>query len=690
MSSDVSFTPSTNFFNPVGTGFLSFMAINNSLTRMVIPTDGYDRTLGQIYYYTRASSSDAWSNKIQIQGIPVSSMRWMSAAMSENGDRLVVISYSSQPYVFKWINGTYVFQGTIPKPSTMVSYYSGLNMTADGSRIVLSAVGGYVYYATLNTATNNYNEPIQILDTELRTNVNNQFGNLAMSSNGNRIAAMYNISNGTSKFLFSDWNGTNYGPFTQITALNGQLEFCGGGALSADGKYLFINKPQPSYSYFDAIAGNFTSFTNVPSSAIPSLNGIYYVNIFTITHDGSHLFWNVNRDDITIKMTAIEYPPPPPPSFVFLGENAVIHRSDVSFNDANVFVKAPTVALNVSNKQYVDVADEEVRALILASATTDTTSTTEYYDLLGQRQTVQTTLAVQIDQLYQYFFNQSRANATLFYSTLTSPLALDGCSLWLDSADSISVIRSGTSVSAWNDKSSRGYTFTQTNSAKRPSYIANALDGKSTISFANETSHQYLAGASGLGLGNNSFSMFIVCTFEGFNTVMLSKFRTNGEVDNGDIRFFSYGDFKQVWANHNFTGFAESPVPLTISGYNIVELIVNRVEGKDSIYYNGDTPPHRNYTWTSYVKTYAPDISYNVPTNPYNMILGGFNVNGTPPESQSGFFNGQIAEVVTYLNPYDLTDSKRYQIEGYLAHKWGLESKLPNNHPFKTSTSIRL
>lgn len=677
MSSVVSFTPSTNFLYP-NTGYLSFMAINNSLTRMVIPTDGDDQTLGQIYYFTRVSASDAWSDKIQIQGIPVSRIRWTSAAMSENGDRLVVLSYSLDPYVFKWINGTYVFQGTITRPPNMVGIFAAVNMTANGSRIILSTTGDYVYYATLNNTTNNYNDPIQTLDTERRNTINNQYGNLAMSSNGNRIAVMDFNSNGTNKFLFSDWNGTNYEPFTQITALNGQLASCCGGALSADGRYLFINKQQPSYSYFDSIAGNFTSFTNVPSSAIPPLNGMYYINIFNMTHDGSHLFWNVNRDDRTIKMTAIEYPPTPPPSFVFLGENTVIHESDVSFNNANVFVKNPTVALNVSNKQYVDVADEEVRALILANSNTDTTSTTEYYDLLGQRQTVQSTLSVQIDQLYQYFFNQSRANATLFYNILTSPLTLDGCSLWLDSADSSSVIRSGTSVSAWNDKSSRSYTFTQTNSEKQPAYTPNALNGKSTIVFSDD----FLAGASGLELGQNSFSMFVIAHPYAFNTDIFAK---NGisPTYNGEIRMGMSGGYIFPWAKHG-TGGIGSVQAFHFSEFFMFETVVNRVEGKDTFYVNGAIPPT-----ASAVSTYTPDISYNV-TNSMDLIIGGYTNTWEEPHTAKSGFDGEIAEVIMYLNPSDLTNSKRQQIEGYLAHKWGLVSKLPNDHPFKTVTSMRL
>jgi len=44
-------------------------------------------------------------------------------------------------------------------------------------------------------------------------------------------------------------------------------------------------------------------------------------------------------------------------------------------------------------------------------------------------------------------------------------------------------------------------------------------------------------------------------------------------------------------------------------------------------------------------------------------------------------FAGDIAEIVI-LNS-DPTSGERRKIEGYLAHKWGLASKLPSTHPFK-------
>ncbi len=48
MNAELTFSqPSENFFQP-NVGNISFMAINKSLTRMVVTTDGYDLRYGQI------------------------------------------------------------------------------------------------------------------------------------------------------------------------------------------------------------------------------------------------------------------------------------------------------------------------------------------------------------------------------------------------------------------------------------------------------------------------------------------------------------------------------------------------------------------------------------------------------------------------------------------------------------------
>ena len=45
------------------------------------------------------------------------------------------------------------------------------------------------------------------------------------------------------------------------------------------------------------------------------------------------------------------------------------------------------------------------------------------------------------------------------------------------------------------------------------------------------------------------------------------------------------------------------------------------------------------------------------------------------------YWRGQLGEVLVYNGV--LTTPERQEIEGYLAHKWGLVASLPNNHPYK-------
>jgi len=359
-----------------------------------------------------------------------------------------------------------------------------------------------------------------------------------------------------------------------------------------------------------------------------------------------------------------------------LGDMVKIKETDVSFNNANVFVKDPTVPLNVANKQYVDIADEEVRALILASATTYTTSRTEYYDLLGQRQTVQSTLATQIENLYQYFFDQSRTDAVIISTTL-NVLNVGGCCLWLDAADSSSVITSGPYVTGWNDKSTREYNFTQTNSAKRPTYLNNTLNGNSVISFTN-SNQTYLGGPTGFNIGPNSYSLFSVCKFNNnySNGGIFNRALFGGA--SGRIIMLQEGTEYHIGLNRGYLSEMNASAQIGVAGqYRILEVIINRVQGHDEIYQNGIKLTEISY---------GSDINstYSEADN-YNMIVGGYNngSGGINPPNEYYYLDGAIAEIIAFSNPYDMTNSTRQEIEGYLAKKWGIQSLLPNDHPFK-------
>ena len=52
----------------------------------------------------------------------------------------------------------------------------------------------------------------------------------------------------------------------------------------------------------------------------------------------------------------------------------------------------------------------------------------------------------------------------------------------------------------------------------------------------------------------------------------------------------------------------------------------------------------------------------------------------TPPMSNS-FLNGNIAEIIGYAPPTNMSVADIKRVEGYLAWKWGLQANLPANHP---------
>jgi len=74
------------------------------------------------------------------------------------------------------------------------------------------------------------------------------------------------------------------------------------------------------------------------------------------------------------------------------------------------------------------------------------------------------------------------------------------------------------------------------------------------------------------------------------------------------------------------------------------------------------------------------------------MFIGAYNSStgvGAITSPFSYFLNGNVAEIVSYSNAYDMTNTTRQRIEGYLAWKWGIQSNtvhnLPSGHSYYNS-----
>jgi hypothetical protein len=91
----------------------------------------------------------------------------------------------------------------------------------------------------------------------------------------------------------------------------------------------------------------------------------------------------------------------------------------------------------------------------------------------------------QRQQVEGYLAHKWGLNTT--YGTNT-PLSIPGCQLWLDGADSSSLVLSGSNVTQWNDKSGNGFNGTVVNASVAnpiaPSYVINSINGLSAVTMS--------------------------------------------------------------------------------------------------------------------------------------------------------------------------------------------------------------
>jgi hypothetical protein len=206
--------------------------------------------------------------------------------------------------------------------------------------------------------------------------------------------------------------------------------------------------------------------------------------------------------------------------------------------------------------------------------------------------------------------------------------------LWLDASDASTITADiNDAVSQWNDKSGNNNHVTQANVANQPT------KGVDMISFV------------------------------GVNDNML----TNSAINNSDIDiYYVRRQPSAVSIDFNGGGFA-------ICSKNGDGSPINSSFGSPSYYVNGtsETPANRD------------QIHDLIDTNNKMMlsVVGG-NMSSWSSFGLSTYggewrFDGDFYEIVL-VDGSTIDDATRQKIEGYLAHKWGLEDDLPVSHPYKT------
>jgi hypothetical protein len=236
------------------------------------------------------------------------------------------------------------------------------------------------------------------------------------------------------------------------------------------------------------------------------------------------------------------------------------------------------------------------------------------------------------------------------------PRSVPGMALWLDAADASSLtFSSGSNVSVWRDKSGNGVSMTLSNGSGG-STIYTTLFNRSVVQCATSC------------LFNTSFS---------FPLSTRSIFMVTGEVLHSDWRglvsFSGVGqsDFNTnntyVWASTNAIG-------------SNVEFSQNQGNGGFAYRYNAGNGStlipfglYEDVTSNTSVSIFVNGVSmFSTTTTSTPLTSAGITIAGRQFTPSSGTL--AIAEVILFNT--SLTTSQRQQIEGYLAHKWGLNTNL--------------
>jgi len=249
-----------------------------------------------------------------------------------------------------------------------------------------------------------------------------------------------------------------------------------------------------------------------------------------------------------------------------------------------------------------------------------------------------------------------------------SPRNISGLSLWLDAADQSSMTLSGSSVTQWRDKSGNGLNVSAASS--QPTYVANGLNNLGTLAF--NGSQNLTAGSVTAGqlLGSTGTS----ATFCVFSVSDNTAGSCPISWDDGSYtyRYIITWDSSGIIFDLGNANAGVSNRRITIPNSTLT--FVNNTYYLVSFWQSGGAAL-LNVNGGAYTATIASGFTGNMPTSTSRTFNVGSYVNTSVYNMK-----GNVAEILVY-NSHIPNNFK--QVEGYLAHKWGLVGSLPSSHPFK-------
>ena len=238
------------------------------------------------------------------------------------------------------------------------------------------------------------------------------------------------------------------------------------------------------------------------------------------------------------------------------------------------------------------------------------------------------------------------------------PRQVPGLALWLDASDATTVVLSNNNVRQWNDKSGRNNNATSIGS-QFPTYSSNSIVFTGTQAFAT-TLQSLIPNQSG----------FAVINYSGSTKMdIISVNRTS--VGTAGIQQIILGGNSQILTTYGGTTIVSGSTSLVQNTRFLYNYTVNTTSSNAFMYVNGS-------------QTGQSTGAYSF-TGTGTVYIGNYGTSGSLGNEP---FIGTMNEILLYSNV--LTISQRQQVEGHLAWKWGLQTNLPANHPYRFNSQQAL
>jgi hypothetical protein len=353
-------------------------------------------------------------------------------------------------------------------------------------------------------------------------------------------------------------------------------------------------------------------------------------------------------------------------SSVTLGDSSSVCLADTISNDITVTLP---YAGNVSGRMYTIKKSSTSNALILSGGN----STIDGFAAITYSSGNNVAVKVISDGSQWFIISTQGSTNSGSGSSLVSWTPADtSTSLWLDASDNTTITQdAGGNVSQWNDKSGNNRHVSE--ATNMPTYSATGLGGNATIIF-DGTNDQLMS--TSLDIARNISSLFIILVFQRtggdgtYGTVFTAT--RNGATNSRASVFAGATNFEVGGRRTDADGYQNINQAYAVSNVN---LGAAHFDYANASIYNGISAEYASSSFQTSGNTSDTDSQ-----------VSGLGSNGAGGE----LYGGKISEMIVFSNQDIYTSyGTRLRLEGYLAHKWGIESSLPDAHPYKSSAPTK-